>query len=474
MRKPHSTDQLLTLGMALTTDKKAMERRVRGVFARKTSAKGVLVLSLMLALALGFAAFTTACQPGQDAQTLTPIPVEQVLSSAAKGDLEMSATEEPDANPVPLQWKTEQYLLDSMVESPFQQLSSPAHIDEPAYELANGVSVRVNAEVTIPQAAGYGVRRCSGVRFTTDDYRRMIDYFLPNAIWVPNQTEPGFQTNGAYDLSDIDLSKRTTFSAEQDGAMYSVIIGAGQQTFGFQRAGGMVYRESYLLGDAEMERLYGEEIRTPIDLTREQAQTKSDQVLTDFKIHDWQLDKAERACLFEQGNTGNVLSRGWNFTYVLSNAGLPVHYNERMTGMQQDVPDYAGAYTGALSIYVDESGVSFLYWYHYYNVGQALFDNVETIGVDQALSLAKERIERSFGQQDIGVKEVEVYAIRLSSMVIGYPDKADFDSTGDAPLDTAYMIPSWDVSCCYRYRDGWEEYTMISFSAMDGGSIVMR
>ena len=59
------TDHLMTLGMALTTDKRAMERRVRGVFARKRSAKGALVLSAVLALALGFAAFTTACQPGQ-------------------------------------------------------------------------------------------------------------------------------------------------------------------------------------------------------------------------------------------------------------------------------------------------------------------------------------------------------------------------------------------------------------------------
>ena len=65
MMKTHSTDQLLTLGMALTTDKKAMERRVRGVFARKTSAKSVIALSLVLALSLGIGAFTTACQPGQ-------------------------------------------------------------------------------------------------------------------------------------------------------------------------------------------------------------------------------------------------------------------------------------------------------------------------------------------------------------------------------------------------------------------------
>ena len=59
------TDKILTLGMALTTDKKAMERRVRGVFARKTSAKSVIALSLALTFTIGIAAFTTACQPVQ-------------------------------------------------------------------------------------------------------------------------------------------------------------------------------------------------------------------------------------------------------------------------------------------------------------------------------------------------------------------------------------------------------------------------
>ncbi len=60
-----NTQSLLTLGMALTSDRKTMERRVRGVFARRKSARGVLILSIVLVLALGFAAFTTACQPGQ-------------------------------------------------------------------------------------------------------------------------------------------------------------------------------------------------------------------------------------------------------------------------------------------------------------------------------------------------------------------------------------------------------------------------
>ena len=152
------TDKILTLGMALTTDKKAMERRVRGVFARKTSAKSVIALSLVLALTIGVAAFTTACQPGQGAQTLTPIPVEQDKNGMKQGESAASAAEEPDSTAAPIQWRTEQQLLDSMVKSQFQQAASPARIDEPAYELANGVSVRVNADVTIPQATASWAR----------------------------------------------------------------------------------------------------------------------------------------------------------------------------------------------------------------------------------------------------------------------------------------------------------------------------
>lgn len=59
-----STDRLLTLGMALYADQKTMERRVRGVFARKKSAKPAKLLTLALCLALAAGCFTTACQPG--------------------------------------------------------------------------------------------------------------------------------------------------------------------------------------------------------------------------------------------------------------------------------------------------------------------------------------------------------------------------------------------------------------------------
>ena len=61
--EPLSTDRLLSLGMALYADKKTMERRIHGIFARPRSAAGAVLASILLTASLGFACFTTACQP---------------------------------------------------------------------------------------------------------------------------------------------------------------------------------------------------------------------------------------------------------------------------------------------------------------------------------------------------------------------------------------------------------------------------
>ncbi len=59
-----STERYLTLGMALTADKATMERRVRGVFARKNSPRSIKALALLLCVVLGVGCFTTACKTG--------------------------------------------------------------------------------------------------------------------------------------------------------------------------------------------------------------------------------------------------------------------------------------------------------------------------------------------------------------------------------------------------------------------------
>ena len=82
-----STQELITLGMALRGDKETMETRIRGVFSRKRSARIASLAAMALVLALVFACFTTACHPiVANAAAEMPI-VNSDTAVAAEGSL---------------------------------------------------------------------------------------------------------------------------------------------------------------------------------------------------------------------------------------------------------------------------------------------------------------------------------------------------------------------------------------------------
>ncbi len=61
-RNRPSTQELITLGMALRADRATMEQRIRGIFSRKSS--GIAYISaLVLSIAVSVGCFTTACRP---------------------------------------------------------------------------------------------------------------------------------------------------------------------------------------------------------------------------------------------------------------------------------------------------------------------------------------------------------------------------------------------------------------------------
>ena len=61
-RNRQSTQELITLGMALRADRATMEQRIRGIFSRKSS--GIAYISaLVLSIAVSVGCFTTACRP---------------------------------------------------------------------------------------------------------------------------------------------------------------------------------------------------------------------------------------------------------------------------------------------------------------------------------------------------------------------------------------------------------------------------
>ncbi len=472
----HTTDQLLTLGMALTSDKRSMERRVRGVFARRKSAKGALILSLLLVLALGFAAFTTACQPGTAAEKLTPIPVEQEQAEPTeRASIEPMETPDPiDEMFEGMQLKTEQDLYGNLAQAPFVYPVSDKHITREPETLKGGVRILVDADVVIPQAAGYGIRQCDRFGFTLEDYQKLIDLLMPQAEWLPSADNSAILPNGTLDLSKVNLEEGTMLTAEVIGQPYTRTLFASEHVFSVGRDDAIVYREGFLVGDEEMEREFGEAIREPIALTQDAAKAKADELLSTLGARDWVLDSAERACMFEDGNTQNVLSRGWDFVYMLNNGGLPVHYYGGTSGGGNDKLDYRGSDAGWLWVYVDESGISRVYWINRYKPRSPEYSNVAILGVEDALRLAKERLTRLYGVREVDVPyDVEIYAIRLSSMLLAYSDEPvrgiyDYDQR-----DMTHMVPTWDVSCREVFANGGGEYFTLPFCASDGGSITM-
>ncbi len=58
-----STDELLSLGMALHADKDTMETRIHGIFSRKRSSWIAMSIAFVLALSMGIVCFTTKVQP---------------------------------------------------------------------------------------------------------------------------------------------------------------------------------------------------------------------------------------------------------------------------------------------------------------------------------------------------------------------------------------------------------------------------
>lgn len=137
--KRSCTDRLLTLGMALTTDKRSMERRVRGVFARKKSARATLLLSLVLVLALAMGGFTTACQPGAEQATNGDAALASggnaLPASPGNAETASDADDEAYTKEEAMEWLA--FELDMAREFPAPRMNGTGYTEHGSWSTAN-------------------------------------------------------------------------------------------------------------------------------------------------------------------------------------------------------------------------------------------------------------------------------------------------------------------------------------------------
>ena len=471
-----STDDFLILGMALTADKTAMEQRVRGVFARKNSAKPTKALTILLCVILGVGCFTTACQPAEE----VPENAERDFK-AISSDLP-AQTHVPDPeyffdNSINENLDDTNAFLSTCVEEPFTPLQVPTAFSESETEIANNVFMTIEANVTVPETDGYSVTRFRSKQFTIEEYRSMISYFLPDAAWQSNMTTICLPDGGEFDLNEIGVS---------DGFRFSVIRGerkmdvAGWQNgsgFFFGPGDDVVYREGYLVNDEEMETEFGEEIRMPISLTREDAQALSDKTISDMGITGVVLDSAQRACLFAEGDADGympVLTRGWAFIYTQDNNGLRAFEYHGSGGGPRDPLKYVASESTEIQVYVDNDGVTMFWCNKFYSVDEVVFDNVAILSAEDALQLFKDRLAHVMSydaERRTSAEYIDVLSVTLASMAIADASGEHTAGYQGDGVETFLMVPIWSVRFRITHDGGPDEYCTYPFSATDGGAL---
>jgi len=173
--KELSTDRLLSIGMALTADKKTMERRVRGIFAKQKSAKPAKLLALALCFALGAACFTTACIP--------------IVSS---GNAEEVVWYVDENGKVQADWSSaapyEKTILGAEAEASALQL--PARVEKEISGLPDNMSASVDAEVVGLDQTTYPVYVVQRGQFTQESFEQTLDVLTDGAeLFEPRESD---------------------------------------------------------------------------------------------------------------------------------------------------------------------------------------------------------------------------------------------------------------------------------------------
>jgi beta-lactamase regulating signal transducer with metallopeptidase domain len=161
------------LGMALTNTKNMAEKRIRGIYMKNKSKKGVKTSALLLALVMLAACFTTACQPASARET----------EAAAAFDV-VSSTPAASASP--------QTPAPTLTPESAQASNEPEESFTKSNKLSDTVTVNYDASIVRPQG-NIPVASMEIRNITEEDVKKVSDYFFAGRQaynpWVRTKAE---------------------------------------------------------------------------------------------------------------------------------------------------------------------------------------------------------------------------------------------------------------------------------------------
>lgn len=398
------------------------EKRVRGVFTANKSGIPAKIAALALSLVLAFGCFTTACQPvtGTDGHAYD------------------------QNNP----W---------ISDVPAKVLK---HVTLEPETLQENLTFTVDADVTQPKA--YEPLTVDVTRRTIGfaEFQQMLAAVMPEVAWTSSQNGDGTEMTAA---------------GERNGEAYTAycyVYQDGTVSFSIYPENLYMIREGFLVNDIEMEQDYFAVLHQSIQTTASEAQPKADAVVKALGAEGMMLQSAERACRFDMDLPGNVvLTSGWCFVYVPDCGGLPAYYRMGRSASNGAFGDgyYGESIRSVLSVYVDETGVSYIDWRSPFTVIQTNAQTEPLQGYDQAIALAREHIIAEYEDRElttpfmITVTEVQLASIIVSSERMS--ESAAIDYSGD----TGRLVPVWEVVCAESNPEGtYRQSFVLPFTATDG------
>ena len=506
-----NVDTQYMLGMGTRDDRKSIEKRIRGMFMTKRTTPAVRTAAALMTCLMLIVCFTTACQPTPETAPVVnkgDDHLEEMIASSAASPIP-AVTVDPEQSKQEQEEALRQALMDRLnapetyaesftndkgditvsfddakVEVPAVQNIPASNVkpsgfsqetvnkfatyffgDKPLFEEEN---VRTKEEIEAQIIEARRNTQEMAVEYGTggnDEYLEQLEEEYQNApekrkrtpaTTLFKKTEYGEEVRIAVDLGKDETAKLEVYNEE------------GYSYLNYTNDGKGTYVEEH--NEAEQDTPSG------IAMTREEAEKVAMQCLGDLGINDMRIDKAG-ICTWRDLSFVQTDKQCYSFSYTRMYRGIPVTNVQASVSLGTDdpnvpefpEPEYTRVYDPErLTVYVDDTGVVDVYWYHPDEDDSVLSQNVELKPFDEIVQNAKD---------NIFYKNYTAYGsechIHITSIELGMMRVMKKDAPGEY-----MMIPVWDFIGNHEHiMDGeshwlpFGDQSYVTINAIDGSHI---
>ncbi len=432
----------LALGMSHLGLRKAAEQRVKGIYMKGKSRMSTKLITVLLAAALLFTCFTTACQPISESTYMVNENNNQQASGAPSLDIPVKVSEKVnsgenypiniDADVIALniaEYPIYSYVPCSFTQSEVDKAIAYFFNDSPLYarDFIKSKSMIVDElaqfRADLQKMDGSNPDDIEGCQAAIKE----LEEEYPNAPEKPIRTQITSKLTVSAD-ADYEALDATVDLEYDELSTISVCNRSKAHFMNVNLDKSRAYNSSILLAGKNPE---GQK------MTPDEAKRQAEKALSDMGIEDMIAVKVEAGMTEDQSKQGYVV------TFHREVNGVSVAYNNRLAMNPRK-------WTGEdITICLDDKGISHFDWFHKGQAQEELTANAQLKSFDEIMDIARQQLRDNYtSSADIG------------SIALEY--------TCDP--DNCILVPAWNFYNESDYSD-LSSHRVLSINAVDGSVI---